>query len=179
MPVSVRYPLEVKLEDGTTIRTDNNTWMERHLVIETDRSEKDVRHILSKEGFKETSIEYPKSGRLGHGMVKEFKDWQVHIRLFRHGGNIQIDGEVEVSKKYFEHLTHDWLPAFDFCADIIRKYFDGFWVYHKGYGQYATGLRREIALSLGDPKSKTSVVGLAAGVGLAIGAGLLIALSKK
>lgn len=174
----MQYPLEVTLEDGTTIRTNEETWQERHLVIETDRSERDVRNMLYKEGFKETSMEYPKSGRLGHGMVKEFKNWQVHVRLYRHNDNIQIDGEVEVSKKYVEHLTYDWLPAFDFCAHIIRKHFGGFWVFHEEYGQYATNLGREIVLSLGDPKSKTNVAMLVAGAGL-IGLGLLAALSKK
>lgn len=175
----MRYPTKVKLDNGTTVQTTENTWKERHLVIETDRSEKDVRYILSKEGFKETDIEYPKSGRLGRGMIKEFEDWQVHVRLFQHNDNIQIDGEVEVSIKYFEHLTHDWLPAFDFCADIFREYFNGFYVYHQKYERYLTDLWDETVLSIGDPESKTSVVGLAVGAGLAIGAGLLIAWSKK
>ena len=178
MSISVRYPLEVKLQDGSAIRTDKDTWTDRHLVVETDRSEEDVRNVLSKEGFKETRLEYPKSGRLGHGMIKEFEDWQVHVRLFRHGKNIQIDGEVEVSRKYVEHLTHDWLPAFDFCADIIRVHFGRFWAYHRGYGQYATNLGRQIVLILEDPESKTDAVMLAVGAGLAIGAGLALALSE-
>ena len=180
MPVSVRYPQDVELEGGIIMPTTNDTWMQRNLVIETDRSEKEVRSILSKEGFEETSIEYPKPGRLGRGMVKKFKDWQIHLRLFRHDGNIQMDGEVEVSNEYCEHLTHGWLPAFDICADIIRRYFGGFWVYHKEYRLYAASLGRERVLSLGEPESKTSAIGLVAGVGLvAIGVGLLLASSKK
>ena len=121
LSISVRYPREVEFEDGVIVPTTKDTWMQRHLVVETDRSEKEVRNVLSKEGFEETSIESPKSGRLGRGMVKKFRDWQIHVRLFRHDGNIQIDGEVEVSNEYCEHLTHGWLPAFDLCADIIRE----------------------------------------------------------
>ena len=178
MPASVRYPSGVKLQDGTTIQTTKDTWLKRRLVIETDRSEKDVRNILSKEGFGETGMEYPKSGRLGRGMVKEFGDWQVHVRLFRHGENIQIDGEVEVSKKYCEHLTHGWLPAFAFCADVFRKHFGEFWVYHNEYEQYVRNPLQDIVLSLGDPEHKTSTAGVAIGVALVV-IGLLIAMYKK
>ena len=178
MAISVRYPLEVKFGNGSTALTTDNTWTERLLVVETDRSETEIRDMLSREGFGEVTMEYPKSGRLGRGMSKRFKDWQVHIRLFQHGNNIQIDGEVEVSAEYCEHLTHGWLPAFDLCADMIRRHFGGFWVYHKGYRQYVTGLVREYVLSLGDPESKTSVAGLAVAAGLALGVGLLVALSK-
>ena len=179
MSISVRYPLEVKLQDGSAIRTDKDTWMDRHLVVETDRSEEDVRNVLSKEGFGETRMEYPKSSRLGHGMIKEFEDWQVHVRLFRHGKNIQIDGEVEVSKKYCEHLTHGWLPAFDLCIDLIEKHFGEFWVYHKECNQYVQRLLDDRVLNLDDPESKTDAAILAVGAGLAIGAGVALALLKK
>ena len=180
MPLSVRYPQEVELVDGTVISATDDTWRERHLVVETDRSEEEVRDVLYEEGFEETDMEFRKSGSLGRGMVRKHKDWQAHVRFFPHDGNIQIDGEVEVSKKYVEHLTHDWLPALDLCADIIWKHFGSFLVYHKKYRQYVADLDFERTLKLGDPKSKTSAAGLVAGIALgAIAVGLLAAASKK
>ena len=179
MPISVRYPQIVGFGDGTRIRTNDHTWKERRLVVETDRSEAEIRDMLYDEGFGETSLEYPKSGRLGSGMTKKFDDWQVHVRLFPHGGNIQLDGEVEVESGYLEHLTHGWLPAFDLCADMVRRHFGGFWAYHKKRRRYVTDIVQERTLRLGEPGSKTGVgTGLLV-VGAALGLGLLAALSKK
>ena len=179
MPISVRYPQIVGFEDGTRIRTNDRTWMERYLVVETDRSEEEIRDMLYDEGFEETSLEYPKSGRLGSGMTKKVDGWQVHVRLFPHGDNIQMDGEVEVASGYLEHLTHGWLPAFDLCADMVRRHFGGFWVYHKKRRRYVTDIVRDHTLRLGEPESKTSVGILLVAAGLALGAGLLAALSRK
>ena len=56
MPISVRYPQIVGFEDGTRIRTNDRTWMERYLVVETDRSEAEIRDMLYDEGFEERPL---------------------------------------------------------------------------------------------------------------------------
>ena len=164
MTVSVRYPQTVELEDGTLIQTDQCTWESRQLVAETDKSEVEIRGMLVKEGFGETVMENPKSGRIGRGMVKRFKDWQIHVRLFQNGDSIQIDGEVEVSKAYCEHLTHGWVPALMLCASMVKHHFGGVRIYHRGYQKYVAKTVREYVLRLRDPKSKTSVAVVVAAI---------------
>lgn len=178
MTVSVSYPKAVVFQDGSRAQTTEDTWTKRQLVVETDQSETEVRDMLAREGFEETSMEYPKPGRLGHGMVKRFSDWQVHVRLFQHGDNIQIDGEVEVSKEYMEHLTYDWIPALDACLRMIRRNFGRVWIYHKGYQRYVKRVVWE-RLSLDDPESKTSAAVVVGGIAVTALAVLLAALSKR
>lgn len=178
MTVSVSYPEEVEFPDKTMAETTDETWNKRQLVAETDRSESEVRAMLKKEGFVKSTMEYNKPGRLGSGMEKKFKDWQVHIRLFRHGKHIQIDGEVEVSADYFEHLTHGWLPALNICVEMVRRNFGRCWVYHTKYHQYVTGWVRERILRLVEPESKTSVIQIVAAAGVVACIVILAVMSK-
>ncbi len=179
MTVSALYPQDVALLDGTIVQTTDETWDKRQLVVETDRSESEVRGMLRKEGFVESTMEYNKPGRLGSGMEKKFQDWQVHVRLFRHGEHIQIDGEIEVSGNYWEHLTHGWLPALKICVDMVSKHFTKCWVYHKKYRQYVTGWAYEHVLRLVEPKSKTDVVMTVAIAGVAVACIVLLASLSK
>ena len=79
--------------------------------------------------MRQTVVEFSKPGQIGNGMVRRINDLQIHIRLFRHGDRIQLDGELEVSKAYVEHLTHGWIPALQECADMIVHYFGGVRIY--------------------------------------------------
>ena len=135
MAYSISYPRIVELEDGAQILITNTDWKNRHLVVETNKSETDVRNMFAKEGFKQTDLEFIKKGQIGRGMVKRINDWQIHFRFFHHNDRIQIDGEVEVSNTYIEHLTHGWISALKECMDIVVRHFDKCWLYHKGYGK--------------------------------------------
>ncbi len=177
MPVTVSYPQVVEFHDRTRVRTTDHTWRNRYLMAETDMPERAVRAMLRKEGFVTSTMEYNKPGRLGHGMEKKYGDWQLHVRLFRHGRNIQIDGEVEVSGDYLEHLTHGWLPALDICIDMIKRHFGRCWVYHKKRRLYVTWMRKHV-LRLDEPGTKTGVAEVVAALALAaavIGTALIMA----
>lgn len=145
------------LTDGSVIQMTEDIWKRRQLIVETDRSVDEVRKAFAANGFRPTMLEFVKSGQIGRGMVKKFKDWQMHVRFYRNGRHIQIDGEIEVSNSYVEHLGHGWISGFTTCADIIKRYFGGYWAYHKGYGKYVSRIINESALSLAEPRSKTSV----------------------
>ena len=180
MSITIPYPQIVQLEDGIQLELTDETWKKRHLVIETNRTEKDVREIFYKENFTEAGMEFVKEGQLGNELVRKFGDWQIHVRLFLHGKNIQLDAEAEVISKYIEHLTHGWISAFKESWTIIEKHFGQLWVYHKELGKYVVRVIKEGLLELPEPKSKTSV-GLMIGVGVAgalIGCVIALALKK-
>ena len=46
MPISIQYPQIVQLEGGAQLELTDETWKNRHLVIETNKAEKDVRQIF-------------------------------------------------------------------------------------------------------------------------------------
>ncbi|MDE1876764.1 MAG: hypothetical protein KGH86_08075 [Thaumarchaeota archaeon] len=47
-------------------------WKNCHLVIETNKAEKDVRQIFYKENFTEAGLEFVKDGQLGNDLIKKF-----------------------------------------------------------------------------------------------------------
>lgn len=177
-PLEIRtnYPQVVLLADGSKVQMTEDDWRRRRLVVETNMDEREVRRAFEADGFRTTVWEIVKDGQIGHGMVKKFEYWQTHVRFYRHGNRIQIDGEVEVSNAYMEHLVHGWISGYAVCADVIGRYFGRFWAYHRGYGEYVSRIIAESALVLREPASKTSVVGLAILVAIA---GALVAAALR
>ena len=171
MTIRTPYPKAVVLTDGSVIQITDDTWKHRQLVVETDMPMAEVRKAFAANGFRPTILEFVKSGQLGSGMVKKFKDWQVHVRFYRNGRHVHIDGEVEVSNSYVEHLGHGWISGFTTCVDVIARHFGRYWVYHKGYGKYVSRIINESTLRLAEPRSKTSVAVVI------VGAILLVALA--
>lgn len=163
MAIQAPYPRVVVLTNGSMIQITEDDWRRRQLVVETDRDEAEVRSAFAANGFKPTILEFVKDGQLGRGMVKKIMDWQVHVRFYRNGRHIQIDGEVEVSNSYVEHLGHGWVSGFTTCADIIGRHFGRYWTYHKGYRKYVSRIINESVLRLAEPQSKTSVAGIIIG----------------
>ena len=124
-------------------------------------------------------MELVKKDQIGRGMVKRVNDWQTHFRLYRHGARLQIDGEVEISSAYFEHLSQGWIPALTDGMNTIARHFGSVWLYHKGRKKYVTKIISESILKLADAKSKTSVAVVASIAGTLIAVYLMAALSKK
>ena len=179
MSITIPYPQIIQFSDGTQLEVTNDDWKKRLLLIETNRTESEIREVFIKEGFKINNTEIIKNGQIGSGLVKKIGDWQVHVRLFPHNEHIQIDGEVEVSNDFIEHLTHGWISAFKETWNIVFKHFGELWVYHKGLEKYVTNVIREGILELAEPKTKTDVV-LTIGVGAASAlAAFLILLALK
>ena len=156
LSINLKYPKIIELDDGKQISLTHNEWENRPLVIETDRTEFEVRKMLVKEGFNNAGIwEIKKPQQLGDGLIKKINDWQIHIRLYLHENYIQLDAEAELSNDYLEHLSHGWISAFQTCMNIIRNNFDNVWVYHKGIKQYVTKIVSNTMLTLNDAQSKT------------------------
>jgi hypothetical protein len=176
MSITITYPQIIEFADGTQLELNDQTWKQRLLLIETNRSQEETRQIFYAEQFKEAGIseEIVKVGQLGAGLIKKSGIWQMHVRLFQHAGHIQVDAEAELSNDYgIEHLTHGWISAFKGSWDVILKHFGEIWVYHKGLGKYVSRVVKEGILVLKEPETKTDV-GLVAITGLGI---FLIALA--
>lgn len=180
LPITIPYPKIIQFSDGVQLELTNEDWKKRKLVVETDKTEQEIRGIFYTEGFSKAGMEFVKEGQIGDGLVRKFEDWQVHVRLFRNGNHIQLDAEAEVSSAYIEHLTHGWISAFKESWIIIERHFGQLWVYHKGVGKYVTHVIQEGVLELQEPKSKTDVaLTIGAGVtGILIGFLIMLALKK-
>ncbi len=160
MSITLSYPQVIQFHDGTQIELNDETWRKRHLVVETDRPESEVRRIFRSEQFSNAGLveEIIKDGQIGAGMIRKSGIWQMHVRLFSHDNHIQIDAEAELSNDYgIEHLTHGWISAFKGTWDIILKHFGQLWVYHKKARKYVSKVIKEGMLKLEEPKTKTDV----------------------
>ena len=162
MKITQRYPRLVMLDNGAQAWITPDDSKNRHLVVETDRSESEVRRAFAREGFRNTLMEFVKDGQIGDGMVRKDGIWQCHVRFHKHGNLIQIDGEIEVSNRYFEHLDHGWIPALEVCRRIIESNFGRCWIYHMQLKRYVARIIQQTALRLSEPKTKTGVVATAA-----------------
>ena len=170
MPLSTRYPEIIQLEDGTRIQLTKDSWKTRQLVVVYDGTEDEIRDAFASEGFDDAVLEVRKTGQLGHGMIKQNSDWQIHIRLFPHGECIELDGEKEVSSRYVEHVNHGWIPAIEECVEILSRYAGGARLYHKGLKQYVQRIISTSVVPLPDPATKTQVTSVVTGLLLLAGA---------
>ncbi len=118
----VRYPRFIKLRGGD-LREIREEELRRGplaalLLEEPDR----VRSALLRLGFKKTRLEVKKRGQSGCGLVRELHPpWELHLRIFRDGlGATIVKGEVEVSRRYLEHLWGGRAPVIYEVLDILR-----------------------------------------------------------
>ena len=163
MSIRIKYPKIVRLTSGKIITLDDDVWKNRLLMLETKHSEQDVKNILINEGYHEEELlEFKKKSQLGNGFIKKIEPWQIHIRLFQHNKNIQLDAEAELSNNYLEHLDHGWISAFNEISNIAKKHFGKIFIYHKGVGEYVSEILQETVLTLKDANSKTNYKHVAA-----------------
>ena len=120
--IIVRYPRFIKLKGGD-FREIKEEELRRGplaalLLEEPDR----VRSALLRLGFKKTRLEVKKRGQSGCGLVRELHPpWELHLRIFRDGfGATIVKGEVEVSRRYLEHLWGGRTPVIYEVLDILR-----------------------------------------------------------
>jgi len=60
-----------------------------------------AREVLVQDGFRRTPLQVVKPGQV-FGLVKRVDDiWEMHVRGFDDG---RLEGEIEISRDYFEHL---------------------------------------------------------------------------
>ena len=181
MSTNIKYPKIIELSNGKEILVTNDDWENHLLVIETDKSESEVRKILEKEGYENTSLlKFNKSEQLGGGLVKKINDWQIYIKLYNHHDHIQLDVEVKLSDDYAGDVTYGWITGFRESWNIINKNFGNVWIYHKGNKKYVKKIISETILTLNPSQSKINYkLLMVSGIfGAIVGAGLVYAYKK-
>ena len=186
MSITIAYPKIIEFDDGTQLDLPEDTWQKRLLMIETNRTENEIRAIFRSEQFVEARFgqEFVKENQLGAGLIKKNNIWQIHVRFFQHGKHIAIDAEAELANDYgIEHLTHGWISAFKETWNVIAMNFGETWIYHKGVGKYVIKIIKEEIITLQDPKTKTDIkwicLGLMVGGLIGLGTGYYLATRNK
>jgi len=101
-----RYPKKMSFLKGLqeSIKSEDIQFDHLSLLVKIKKDE--IIKTLILEGFSKVKFENKKPGQIGNGFTKKLKKpWEIHIRLlYMHQGLIAIQGEVEISRRYIQHI---------------------------------------------------------------------------
>lgn len=121
---SLLYPKTVGLMKGfiDLIKTDEVPKESLNLVVR--KNAEDIIRILVSEGFHRLKFcENKKPMQIGSGFTKMLdKTWEMHVRLIdMKEGFVAIQGEVEISRKYIQHIVSKRAPVIYEIVNILKK----------------------------------------------------------
>ncbi len=137
----VTYPKEVSLLKGMADIIKHDDLEQDPLYIIVKGRVDDIVNILKKEGFHRLKFcEKKKPSQIGNGFTKMLtRSWEMHVRLFElKNGLIAIHGEVEISRRYVQHLISARAPIFYELANLLKKYEIDYKVWHAKLGEYVS-----------------------------------------
>jgi len=75
--------------------------------------------LISREGFRKTILQFRKEGQV-FGVIKPINNFfEIHIRGYKDN---TLDAELEISRKYIQHLFKDPIPFDIILIYILGKY---------------------------------------------------------
>ncbi|HEY7506426.1 MAG TPA: hypothetical protein VH621_02360, partial [Nitrososphaera sp.] len=95
-----------------------------HLSLMVKIKKDEIINALVSEGFKRVKLENKKPLQIGHGFAKRLtKPWEMHVRLLEmQQGLIAIQAEVEISRKYIQHIRSVRSPVIYEIESILKKH---------------------------------------------------------
>ena len=128
MPVvsdySLLYPKTVGLVKGLVDLIKRDEVQRESLNLVVKKSAEDIIRILASEGFHKLKIcENKKPMQIGSGFTKMLdRTWEIHIRLIdMKEGFVSIQGEVEISRRYIQHIVSSRAPVIYEIANMLKK----------------------------------------------------------
>lgn len=125
MEYLTKYPKTVSLMDGVrdSIKIDGRAGVE-HMYVVVKNNVDELIKVFKSEGFTKVKFEHKKPSQIGHGLnLKLKKPWEMHIRFVElKKGLIAIQGEVEVSRDYLQHLFCQNTPVIYEIEEMLKKH---------------------------------------------------------
>ena len=119
-----RYPRTMNIVKGwqDLIKKEEIEFDHLSLMVKTKKDE--VINALLSEGFRLVKLENKKPNQLGCGLAKKLaKPWEMHVRLFdMEQGLIAIQAEVEISRRYIQHIRSVRAPVIYEVESILAKH---------------------------------------------------------
>ena len=134
----------------------------RHEEIELDQlyiavkmKKDDIIRTLTSEGFKKVKLENKMTSQIGSGFAKSLsKPWEMHVRLIdiHQQGLIAIKGEVEVSRRYIQHLTSVRCPVIYELESILKKHSIEYRIWNSKVRDYISQIVEDHQIRLPGPR---------------------------
>src|SRR5919197_194938 len=122
------------------------------LMVKTKRDE--IISALMSEGFKRVNLENRKPTQIGHGFSKKLaKPWEMHVRLLEmQQGLIAIHAEVEISRRYIQHIRSVRSPVIYEIESILKKHKIEYLIWHAKLKQYIASVIDNHQITLNAPR---------------------------
>ena len=154
MEYVTKYPKTVSLkgDENNEIHVDKMTGVEELHLIVKESAEK-MRKILFNEGFTTVKFEHKQPLQIGDGLsLKLKKPWEMHVRLFSNTeDSISIQGEVEISRDYLQHLFSQRTAVIYEIESILKKNGIKYDILNKRISKYVNKVLDEYNIKLVTP----------------------------
>jgi hypothetical protein len=120
-----RYPRHIGFMEGFHDFILNEEIQFDHLSLMVKIKKDELIKTLILEGFKRVKFENKKPTQIGSGFAKMLiKPWEIHVRLLdlHQQGLIAIQAEVEISRKYVQHIRSVRAPVIYEIETILKKH---------------------------------------------------------
>src|SRR5918911_1817323 len=125
-----------------------------HLCLMVKIKRDEIINTLISEGFKRVKLENKKPTQIGHGFSKKLvKPWEIHVRLLEiQQGVIAIQAEVEISRRYIQHIRSVRAPVIYEIESILKKHKIEYQLWNNKLRQYITNVIDNHQIILNAPK---------------------------
>ena len=148
------YPKTISIVKGLQnfIRKEEIQLDQLSLMVKTKKDE--IVKALMLEGFKLVKLENRKPTQIGHGFSKRLtKPWEMHVRLLEmQQGLIAIQAEVEISRRYIQHIRSVRSPVIYEIESILKKHRIEYQIWHAKLKQYITNVIDSHQITLNAPR---------------------------
>ena len=112
-----------------------------------------MRKILFNEGFTTVKFEHKQPLQIGDGLsLKLKKPWEMHVRLFSNTeDSISIQGEVEISRDYLQHLFSQRTAVIYEIETILKRNGISYDILNKRISKYVNKVLDEYNIKLVTP----------------------------
>src|ERR671934_2002554 len=125
-----------------------------HLSLMVKIKKDEIINTLVSEGFRRIKLENKKPSQIGSGFTKKLtKPWEMHVRLLEmQHGLIAIQAEVEISRKYIQHIRSVRAPVIYEIESILKKHRIEYQIWHAKMRQYITSVIDDHQITLSAPR---------------------------
>ena len=153
MEYLTRYPKTFSLMDGLmeSIKIDKSGVEHLHVVVKKNIDE--MVKIFKSEGFTNVKFEHKKPFQIGHGLnLKLKKPWEMHVRFVElKKGLIAIQGEVEISRDYLQHLFCQNTPVIYEIEEMLKRHGVDYKIWNSRISKYVHTIIDNYKIRLASP----------------------------
>src|SRR5919108_1372412 len=149
-----RYPRRIGFMQGFYDFILNEEIQFDHLSLMVKIKKDELVNTLILEGFKRVKLENRKPSQIGNGFAKMLiKPWEIHVRLLdlQQQGLIAIQAEVEISRKYIQHIRSVRAPVIYEIETILKKHRIEYQIWNAKVRDYITNIVDNHQITLNAP----------------------------